>query len=88
MHNSFGDELPEPVDGFTADQRFYISYATLWAQNITDEEKARLTSLDVHSLGENRVNVTLRNLQTFFDAFGIEEGDKMFRPEEERVVIW
>ena len=88
MHNSFGDELPEPVDGFSADQRFYISYATLWAQNITDEEKARLTSLDVHSLGENRVNVTLRNLQTFFDAFGIEEGDKMFRPEEERVVIW
>ena len=88
MQNSFGDSHPEPVDGFTAEQRFYLSYATLWAQNITDEEKARLTKLDVHSLGENRVNVTLRNLQTFFDAFGITEGDPMFRPESERVVIW
>ena len=88
MQNSFGDSHPEPVDGFTAEQRFYLSYATLWAQNITDEEKARLTKLDVHSLGENRVNVTLRNLQTFFDAFGIVEGDAMFRPEDERVVIW
>ena len=88
MQNSFNGETPEPVDGFSAEQRFYISYATLWAQNITDEEKARLTRLDVHSLGEYRVNVTLRNLQTFFDAFGIEAGDGMFLPEEDRVIIW
>ena len=88
LQNSFGGVHPEPIDGFTAEQRFYISYATVWAMNITDEEKARLTKLDVHSLGENRVNVTLRNLQTFFDAFGIGEGDGMYRPEEERVVIW
>ena len=88
MQNSFGGSHPAPVDGFTAEQRFYLSYAFLWAQNITDEEKARLTKLDVHSLGENRVNVTLRNLQTFFDAFGIKEGDAMYRPESERVVIW
>lgn len=88
LQNSFGESHPEPVDGFTAEQRFYLSYGNIWAQNITDEEKARLTKLDVHSLGENRVNVTLRNLQTFFDAFGIKEGDKMFRPEEERVIIW
>ena len=88
MQNSFGDTHPEPVDGFTAEQRFYLSYATLWAQNITDEEKARLTKLDVHSLGENRVNVTLRNIDTFFSAFDVEEGDAMFRPENERVVIW
>ena len=79
---------PADIDGFTPEQRFYLSYANIWAMNITDEEKARLTKLDVHSLGENRVNVTLRNLQTFFDAFGIVEGDPMFRPEEERVVIW
>ncbi len=88
MQNSFGDTHPEPIDGFTAEQRFYLSYATLWAQNITDEEKARLTKLDVHSLGENRVNVTLRNIDTFFSAFDVEEGDAMFRPENERVVIW
>lgn len=88
LQNSFGDTRPADIDGFTAEQRFYLSYANIWAMNITDEEKARLTKLDVHSLGENRVNVTLRNLQTFFDAFGIEEGDPMYRPVEERVIIW
>ncbi len=78
---------PEPIDGFTAAQRFYISYATIWGQNIRDEEAARLTKVDVHSLGKNRVNATLRNIQTFYDAFGITDG-AMFLPEEERVVIW
>ena len=88
LQNSFAGTRPADIDGFTAEQRFYLSYANIWAMNITDEEKARLTRLDVHSLGENRVNVTLRNLQTFFDAFGIAEGDPMYRPESERVVIW
>ena len=88
MKNSFTGVEPAPIDGFTAEQRFYLAYATLWAQNITDEEIARLTKLDVHSLGNNRVNVTLKNIDTFFDAFGIKEGDRMFRPESERVVIW
>ncbi len=88
MQNSFAGNHPADKDGFTAEQRFYIGYATLWGQNITDEESKRLTLQDVHSLGCNRVNVTLRNLDDFFTAFGIKEGDKMFRPEEERVVIW
>ena len=88
MKNSFGGKEPKPIDGFTAEQRFYLAYAILWGQNITPQECARLTLLDVHSLGRNRVNVSLRNLQYFFDAFDIKEGDKMFRPEEERVVIW
>lgn len=88
LQNSFGGVRPADIDGFTAEQRFYLSYANIWAMNITDEEKARLTKLDVHSLCENRVNVTLRNLQTFFDAFGITEGDAMYRPESERVIIW
>ena len=62
-------------------------YATLWAQNIRDEEIARLTKLDVHSLGKWRVNASLRNLQDFYDAFSITDG-AMFMPEEERVIIW
>lgn len=82
-----GKAAPAPIDGFTDAQRFYLGYATLWAQNIRDEEIARLTKLDVHSLGKWRVNATLRNLQTFYDAFGITEGE-MFMPEEERVIIW
>lgn len=88
MQNAMKGKQVEPIDGFTPEQRFYISYAIIWAQNITDEEKARLTKLDVHSLAENRVNVSLKNFQTFFDAFGIKEGDPMFRPESERVHIW
>jgi len=88
MENSWKGKEPKPIDGFTAPQRFYLSYATIWAQNITDEEIARRTLIDVHSLGCNRVNVSVRNLDTFFDAFGIKEGDPMFRPEEERVIIW
>ena len=82
-----GKETPAPIDGFTDAQRFYLGYAALWAQNIRDEEIARLTKLDVHSLGKWRVNATLRNLQSFYDAFGIEDG-AMFLPEEERVIIW
>lgn len=88
MENSFEGKHPADIDGFTAEQRFYIAYATLWGQNITDQECTRRTLTDVHSLGENRVNATLRNIETFFDAFGIKEGDKMWRPESERVVIW
>ena len=87
-HNSLeGKEAPAPIDGFTDAQRFYLAYATLWAQNIRDEEIARLTKLDVHSLGKWRVNATLRNIQDFYDAFGITDG-AMFMPEEERVIIW
>mgnify|MGYP002544195772 CR=1 FL=1 len=82
-----GKEEPAPIDGFTPEQRFYLGYATLWAQNIRDEEIARLTKLDVHSLGKWRVNATLRNLQDFYDTFSITDG-AMFMPEEERVIIW
>jgi len=82
-----GKEKPAPIDGFTPEQRFYLAYAQLWAQNIRDEEIARLTKIDVHSLGKWRVDATLRNLQTFYDAFDIAEG-KMYLPAEERVIIW
>lgn len=87
LHNAYGDAVPAPIDSFTADQRFYLGYAALWAQNIRDEEIARLTKLDVHSLGKWRVNASLRNIQAFYDAFGISDG-AMFMPEAERVVIW
>ena len=88
LHNALAGTEPAPIDGFNADQRFFLGFARVWAQNITDEEIARLTNLDVHSLGNNRVNVTLRNFGAFFDAFGIKEGDAMWRPEAERVHIW
>ncbi|MCM1319046.1 MAG: M13 family metallopeptidase [Muribaculaceae bacterium] len=76
------------IDGFTPLEVFYMNYANLWAQNVRDEEIRSLTMGDVHALGENRVNVSLRNLAKFFEAFNIKEGDKMFRPESERIIIW
>lgn len=88
FRNSLAGSEPAPIDGLSADRRFFLGYAHVWAQNITEQEIARRTNMDVHSLGNNRVNVTLRNFQTFFDAFGIKEGDAMWRPEEDRVIIW
>ena len=87
LQNALGGVEPEKIDGFTAAQRFYIAYATLWAQNIRPEEVVRLTKIDPHSLGKWRVNGTLPNIAEWYEAFGIE-GGAMFRPEEERVIIW
>lgn len=82
------DEKPVDIDGFSPLQRFYLSYANVWADNIRDAEILDRTKSDPHSLGRNRVNVTLRNLTPFFEAFGIHEGNPMYRKEEERVLIW
>ena len=78
----------EKIDGFTPDQRFYLAYANVWAANTTKEDILLRTKTDPHSIGKLRVNATLRNIDTFFNAFGIKEGDAMFRPAAERVVIW
>ncbi len=82
-----GKEAPV-IDGFTGDQRFYLSYANVWANNIREEEILKRTKTDPHSLGRLRTNATLRNIEPFFNAFDIKEGDAMFRPEAERVIIW
>jgi putative endopeptidase len=76
------------IDGLTPYQAFYMNYANLWAQNIRPEQIRSLTIGDVHSLGVNRVNVTLKNIAPFFDAFNITNGQPMFLPENQRVVIW
>lgn len=88
MENAIEGKPVELIDGFTPAQRFYLAYGAIWAQNITDAEKRRLTMLDVHSLASNRVNVAIKNFQSFYDAFGVVEGDPMFLPESQRVLIW
>ena len=80
-----GNEL---IDGFTPDQRFFLSYANVWAANITKEEMLRRTKVDPHSLGVNRVNVAIRNLEEFFNAFNIQPEMKMWRDPADRVIIW
>jgi putative endopeptidase len=76
------------IDGFTPEQAFYLNYANIWANNCRDAEKRNLTIGDVHSLAENRVNVTLRNIAPFLKAFGIKPGDKLYLSPDEQVVIW
>ena len=76
------------VDGFTPLQTFYLNFANVWANNIREEQIRALTASDVHSLGKNRVNVSLKNIEPFYETFDIKEGDDMFLPEEERVIIW
>ena len=78
----------EPIDGFTPNQRFFLAYAHLWAQNIRDKEIIRRTKEDVHSLGRFRVLGPLRNLPEFYQAFNVKEGDYMFLKENERAIIW
>ena len=81
-------EAPADIDGFTHSQRFYLGYANLWAQNLRPQEIMRRTKTDVHSLGKWRVNAALRNIEDFYTAFGIKEGDPMYLAPEERINIW
>ena len=88
FRNAAKGEVMEEIDGFTPDQRFFIGYARLWGQNIRPEEVLRLTQIDVHSLGELRVNQALRNIEAFYEAFNIQPTDKMYLEPEKRVVVW
>lgn len=87
-HNSLGDSEGGVIDGFTPDQRFFLSYANVWAGNIRDEEILLRTKTDPHSLGRWRVNGSLKNIEPFFRAFDIKEGDAMYLAPEKRVIIW
>lgn len=79
---------PEKIDGFTAKQRFYLSYAKIWGQNIRETEIRRRTKEDVHSLGKWRVNGQLPGIKEFHEAFGIKDGDAMYLPPDEWASIW
>ena len=76
------------IDGLTADQRFFIAYAGVWAGNITEAEIRNRTKSDPHSLGRWRVNGALPHVDAWYDAFGVKEGDKMFVPKAERLPLW
>jgi len=78
----------EKLDGFTPEQRFFLSYAGVWAGSIRDEEILRRTKEDPHSLGKWRVNGTLPHINAWYDAFNITEGDSLFIPKEGRADIW
>jgi putative endopeptidase len=76
------------IDGLTADQRFFLAYAGVWAANIRDAEIRNRTKSDPHSLGRWRVNGALPHIDAWYDAYGVKEGDKMFIPKEKRLSLW
>ena len=79
---------PEDIDGFTAEQRFFMSWATVWRTLTRDEQLRTLIKTDSHSPGMVRATQPLINIDAFYQAFDIKEGDEMFLPEEDRVRIW
>jgi putative endopeptidase len=82
-------DAPLPVvDGFTPEQRFFLAYSAVWANNITEKEIRSRTKSDPHSLGRFRVNGSLPHMDAWYTAFDIQPGDKMFIPKENRVSLW
>ena len=86
--NATKDSTPADKDGYTADQRFFMAYAGVWAGNITDEEIRNRTKTDPHSLSRLRVNGALPHIDAWYEAFGVKEGDKLYLPKSERLDLW
>lgn len=78
----------EVIEGFTPSQRFFLSYANLWAGNVRDAEILRLTKTDPHSLGKWRVDGALPHIDAWYETFDIQPSDPMYLPKEKRASIW
>lgn len=78
----------EKIDGFTPDQRFFLSWAQVWRANTRPEELANRIITDPHSPVEWRTNGPLSNMPQFYKAFDIKPGDKMYRPDSIRAQVW
>jgi putative endopeptidase len=79
---------PENIDGFTPEQRFFMSWATVWRTLTRDDALRTQIKTDPHSPGNIRATQPLKNIDAFYEAFGIKEGDKMYLAPENRVRIW
>lgn len=78
----------QKTDGFTPEQRFFLSYGLIWANNATEEAIRMLTKSDVHSLGKWRVNGALPHIDAWYDAFNIKKKDKLYLAPDKRVNVW
>ena len=88
LQNALRDNPLGVVDGFTPEQRFFLAYAGVWANNITEAEIRNRTKSDPHSLGKFRVNGALPHIDMWYDAFGVQPSDKMYVPKEQRLSLW
>ena len=79
---------PGLIDGYTPEQRFFISWATIWRTKMRDEAIKNQVKTDPHSPGIYRAYVPLQNVDAFYQAFGIKPGDSMYVKPDDRVKIW
>ena len=85
---SLSGKEPPVIAGFTGDQRFFLGWAQAWRNKTRPERARQLLQIDVHSPDAVRANAPLTNFEPFYRAFGVQEGDKMYRAPGERVKIW
>ena len=78
---------PAVIDGYTGDQRFFIAYAQSWATKMREATLRARLATDGHAPGDFRA-LTVRNLDAWYDAFGVKEGDKLYLAPDKRVRIW
>lgn len=76
------------IDGFTPDQRFFLSWAQVWRSNTLPEYASQLLLTDPHSPGMYRCNAPISNMDSWYQAFDVKPGDKMYKPEADRIKIW
>ncbi len=76
------------IDGFTPEQRFFMSWAQIWRANATPEETAQRIATDPHSPGVYRCNGPLTNFEPFYKAFNVKPGDAMYKAVKDRLIIW
>jgi len=88
LERSLAGKEKKLIDGFTPEQRFFLSWAQVWRTNIRENALRQQVTVDPHSPGNFRAIGPLVNLQPFYDAFGIKEGDPMWRKPEDRAKIW
>ena len=82
-----GEEAPV-IDGFTGDQRFFMAWAQVWKRVVREEALKNQIETDPHAPAQYRVNGVVRNMDAWYDAFGVTEDDELYLPPEERVQIW
>ena len=85
---SLGKNEGPVIDGYTSNQRFFLGWAQIWRRKYRDDELSRRLVVDPHSPSLYRSNGPVRNLDAYYDAFGVKPGDKMFKPKAERIQIW
>ena len=88
LQNAMKETPLDSADGFTPNQRFFLAYANVWRDNITDEDIRMRTKVDPHSLGRWRVNGTLPHINAWYETFHVGKENKLYLPEEKRANIW